>query len=101
METPGLGLKRGALDLLGDYCHDQRKIAEAYVKGDLLEHQIPFVWDVISSQDVEEARERLDRSVWRLEERVAKLEEEIKALQTKVRPPSTTSPYQPRSLPRR
>ena len=96
------GLKIGAQDLLGNYHGSQSAIAEAYVKGDLPEHLEPFVWDVIPDQEIAEARERLDRKAWRLEERMAKLEEEVKALQTKARrPPSTTSPYQPRSLPKR
>lgn len=91
-------MKRGAEDLLGHFKHSQRDIAEAYIKGDIPEHLESFVWDVISDTQIAEARERLDRSVWRLEERVAKLEEEVKALQTKARPPSTKSPYLPRAL---
>ena len=102
METPGSKLKKGALDLLDHFRNDQRAIAEAYVKGDLPKHLASFVFDVVSDHDIIEARERLDRSAWRLEDRVAKLEKEVEALQAKGRrPPSTISPYEPRSLPGR
>lgn len=96
METHGL--KRGAIDLLDNYDHSQSAIAEAYVKGDIPEHHVPFVWDVIRDQHIADARDKLDRSTWRLEERMAKLEEEVKALQIKARPPVTKSPYLPRAL---
>lgn len=100
METPGSGHTIGAQELLDHYHSDQRAIAEAYIKGNLPEPLAPFVMQVIGNQDIDEARERLDRSVWRLEERVAKLEEEVKALQAKGRrPPSAKSPYEPQSLP--
>lgn len=95
------GLRRGAQELLDNYHNSQSAIAKAYVKGDLPKHLEPFVWDVIADHHVADARDRLDRSSWRFEERIAKLEEEVKALQAKARPPSTASPYQPRSLPKR
>lgn len=101
MERPGSGRTRGAQELLDHYHHSQRAIAEAYVKGDLPKPLASFAMQVIGAHDIDEAKERLDRRTWRLEERVAKLEEEVKALRTPARPPSTTSPYQPRSLPKR
>lgn len=79
------GLKIGAQDLLDHFKYSPRDIAEAYIKGDIPKHLEPFVWDVISDQQIADARDKLDRTAWRLEERVAKLEEEVRALQANDR----------------
>ena len=75
------GLRRGALELLNEYHSSQRAIAEAYLKGNISRHLESFVLDVICTDDIEEARNRLERNTWRLIERVAQLEKEVKLLQ--------------------
>ncbi len=78
-------LRQGALELLNEYHHSQREIAEAFLKGEISRLLKPFVLDVIGTEDIEEARHRLTRNSWRLSERVAFLEKEVKILQEAVR----------------
>jgi len=72
------------MELLSEYRNSQRAIAEAYLKGHISGHLEPFVLDVICTDDIEEAKNRLERNTWRLIERVAALEKEVKLLQEAV-----------------
>jgi hypothetical protein len=77
-------MRIGARDLLDKYHGSQRAVAEAFVRGDITRIEEPFIWNVIGQDDVEAARGRLQRKVWKTPDRLELLEAEVKQLKERI-----------------
>lgn len=67
-------MRIGARNLLDQYGNDKDKVAEAYVRGDMFNSSLPYMFDIIEQKDIEAAKNRLPIEEWNLELRVERLE---------------------------
>jgi hypothetical protein len=71
-------MRVGAHILMDQHGNDKDKVAEAYVRGDIFNANVPYLFDVITQKDIEAAKNRIPIEEWNLELRVERLEGLIK-----------------------